>query len=386
MYGNSIARPHTRLQNHFFALLSQKSSHQPNGGPDHYQGSIIQQQQHHNAYVVGGNNAITDLGRLSRPTQSSNQFSCIYQSSDEDDDNDDHDNDNDLNDNFVVDGYDDEAGDTISPVGLTDTTSSPSSLHQGNGSRMDTLRLLVRVSASQSDLYARSARLLADDGLWMDGAVALEAAVGCLRTALNLCDTEISKYLHQQQQIEMDQQVGANTAAHYTTNSSSSHSYNPSSMTLRYKQLQEDADIVHVSTQCVIREKDKYVRLAQRQVERLQRILEPQWETRDVAKARIGEDKWKNNPSPKHDYARLRVKHEAELKQLQQALEHLETTTGDTAALEESINQLRDKLRSGGGGRGSGGGRSQQHQQSKRRTRGQYQRRRKVVPDREPPT
>jgi hypothetical protein len=70
--------------------------------------------------------------------------------------------------------------------------------------------------------------------------------------------------------------------------------------------------------------------------------LQPQWESRDQVKQRIGSDKWNNNPTPKNDHAALRKEKEAQLRDVQEALKFLESI--DTGHVETASKLLKDKL------------------------------------------
>jgi hypothetical protein len=51
--------------------------------------------------------------------------------------------------------------------------------------------------------------------------------------------------------------------------------------------------------------------------------LQPQWQSRDEAKARMG-DRWNRNPNPKNDFSRRRIENEIELKDLTAAIDCME--------------------------------------------------------------
>jgi hypothetical protein len=109
----------------------------------------------------------------------------------------------------------------------------------------------------------------------------------------------------------------------------------------RKNQLQQDADIVHVSTQNVIQEHKRYLQTANRHAERLRRLLLPMYESREEVKKRMG-DRWTDNPNPSNKFARERQKNEAELEVLEEALEQL--TKGDTRFLSEATELIKYRL------------------------------------------
>jgi hypothetical protein len=212
------------------------------------------------------------------------------------------------------DDEEDEAGDEV----LLEPTS------QG----MTLLRLLIRIRTTISDLSAFRSKAMADAREWTDACVALVNAIAKSRDALFLADSQISRYLQREEE-----------------------GFGSSSQQPR-RALEQDADIVHVSIQSVVRVKDRYQELARRQMSRLERILLPQWESRDEVKSRIGHERWTNNPSPKGDYAVLREESEEELRQLQKAMESLEEA--DVDALEDMALAMKSRLKEGTGRRHNG--------------------------------
>lgn len=223
--------------------------------------------------------------------QSNNRFASIAMSDDEEEEENNNEDEED-NEQVQVQGMD-EAGDT--PI-----------LHQVPG--MALLRLVIRIHTSTSDLWAFKGNAMAAAHDWMPGATALQCAIQAIHKALELADAQISKYYHQQQQ----QQPGG-------LRNKAQEEVDPVQRQ-RQRELQADADIVHVAVQALVRARDKYIQAAERQVQRLEKILQPQWQSRDQAKERLGAERWNNNPNPKLNHARLRQESEAELRQVQDAL------------------------------------------------------------------
>ncbi len=96
-----------------------------------------------------------------------------------------------------------------------------------------------------------------------------------------------------------------------------------------------------MAIQSVVRAKDRYQKRARHQIRKLERILQPQWDSRDEVKNRMGHERWNNNPNPKCDYAALRDVSERELRGLQKALE-------------KSALSMKSRLRDGVGHRYNG--------------------------------
>ena len=212
------------------------------------------------------------------------------------------------------DDEEDEAGDEV--------------LLEPTGQGMTLLRLLIRIRTTISDLWSSRSKALADARKWTDACIALINAIAKSRDAMFLADSQISRYFQCEQE------------------GLGSSSQQPR------RALEQDADIVHVAIQSVVRVKDRYQELAQRQMKRLERILLPQYESRDEVKSRIGHERWTNNPSPKRDYAVLREESEEELRQLQNAMESLEEA--DVDALEKMALAMKSRLKEGTGHRHNG--------------------------------
>ncbi|KAL3926054.1 MAG: hypothetical protein SGARI_005733, partial [Bacillariaceae sp.] len=213
-----------------------------------------------------------------------------------------------------------EAGDV-----LVSNTLSPSAM-PFVPTELDTLRLLIRLFTSQADLYSRKARLLAMSRQWMTGANALQSAILALQQAMGLADTEISKYLMQEV---------ADSGFFFTSISIETDS------SRRKHQLEQDAEIVHVSAHSLTEDRNQYLRLAEKQLNRLKKILEPTWKSRQIAKEHMGET-WYKNPNGKHHYAKSTAKYEKELKMLEETIDLL--STEEAEILSVTAKHLKEKL------------------------------------------
>jgi hypothetical protein len=111
-----------------------------------------------------------------------------------------------------------------------------------------------------------------------------------------------------------------------------------------YRDLVEDSSIVSVSLGHLVGERDRFLRLVQREAARLLGRLQPQWEARDEIRNRIGMERWRNNPRPKRDYALIREQDEEALKQIQQAEAVLQGL--DTNALQSTSDEIKHRLES----------------------------------------
>jgi hypothetical protein len=220
---------------------------------------------------------------------------------------------------------DDEAGDfpTWSPDAVPEALSSgsPQNDDSSSSSILNMRRLLIRILTTQSDLYAYLARDCRRNSNWSTGADHCLAAVQRIHQAIMLADSEISRLWNNQE------------------NTSTEADSTPAVV---LEGLVEDADTCQVAVQHLTQEKDRFQQAAERQATYLTKKLEPQWATRDEVKTRMGDDKWRNNPRPKHDYAAQRRALEQELRDIQPALEKLGAL--DTGALVQSAQALQQRL------------------------------------------
>lgn len=174
---------------------------------------------------------------------------------------------------------------------------------------MSTLRLFIRIRITISDLWAHLSKFQADARDWSEACKSLVNAITKSRDAMYLADSEISRYF----QFE---NVGYSSGIQQLQDA-----------------LEEDAEVVHVAVQSIVRVKDRYTFLAKRQMNKLEGILRPQWESRDQVKSRIGGDRWTSNSNPKNNYAAIRKENEQELLQLQKAMHSLEAAHVDELAI-----------------------------------------------------
>ena len=203
-------------------------------------------------------------------------------------------------------------------------------------------------------MYSKKARILATQSPWLPGAGALQSSIVALARGLELADAEVSKTLAVGTADDYHPSVVEVAAAAAAAASSSSlsssfftavSSQDNKANNDRRVQLEQDADIVHVSTQYLVQEKDKYLKTAIRQVAKLARILEEMYRKREEAKKKVGVQQWTNNKSSKGLFAKKREQHERELRSLEEALQQLEGTNEDASTLVEEAGRLREKLR-----------------------------------------
>ncbi len=219
----------------------------------------------------------------------------------------------------------------------------PSNQHRS----MDTMRLLIRLYASQSDLHAKKARLLAVQRRWLLGASSLQLSFIALAKGLELADKAISAVVAA---VDTGDVTGWTD---YASNDAQMHGGVPSTIAVdtradhRRAQLEKDAEITSVSSNYLAIEKDRYIRLAHAKVEKLKMILDSTWKSRDAAKKRIGVGKWKSNKqhNSKSYFTQTREQHEEELQSLEEALCHLQDTVMATSSLMDEASKLRETLK-----------------------------------------
>ena len=198
--------------------------------------------------------------------------------------------------------------------------------HQINSSgfpsrtRISVQRLLTRIFTSKSEVFAmkamHTAKNLKD---WTLAAAAYETAIHNIHQALDVTDTAISRWWGRWE-------TGVHTMNQHQQES-----------------LVEDASIVVVALESLIDRRDMLLSMSKREESKLLRKLQPQWESRDEVKQRMGTDRWKNNPSAKHDYSNMRTDLEAELKDLQKAILSLEEL--DPRETLEKASDLQEQMR-----------------------------------------
>jgi hypothetical protein len=223
------------------------------------------------------------------------------------------------------DDEDDEAGDlpTWNPEAVPDAvesslspTTTTTTANIASIVVLNMRRLLIRILTTQSDLYAYLARDCRHSRNWSTGADHCLAAVQRIHQAVLLADSEISRLWNQDMQAD-------------------THN-------IHTEGLVKDADTCQVAVQHLTQEKDRFQQAAEKQAASLTNKLEPQWAGRDEVKSKMGDDKWRNNPRPKNDYAATRRALEQELRDLQPALEKLGAL--DTGALAQSAMDLQQRL------------------------------------------
>lgn len=198
-------------------------------------------------------------------------------------------------------------------------------------------RVMIRVVTSMSEVYAHKASACRQERppKWKLGADTYGQSLFKIHQALQLADSEISRLMDQQQQ---QQQQGDGVTDDDC-----------------FDALVQDADIVEVAIQYLTQERDRYRQAAVSQEKYLLERLNPQWQARDQARTRMGDDKWVQNPAPKNDYWHRRRQDEYQLRDVQAALAQLNEvdTTVAQATSEQIKNRLKQQQRQRGRGSAS---------------------------------
>jgi hypothetical protein len=188
-------------------------------------------------------------------------------------------------------------------------------------------RLLIRLWTSQAEVMAMCAASCLSTHQWKQGAEWYTQALERIAQAQEQADYEVARWWFQQEEEEEE---------------SALRDLQPASRESLLQLLLEDADIVQVALNYFSQERLKFHRATQRHEAHLQQRLQPQWESRDFAKFRMGEYKWKHNPAPKNDYQRLRLDDERQLRVVQDALKEL--VKSDPSQIMQQVYELREQM------------------------------------------
>jgi hypothetical protein len=184
-----------------------------------------------------------------------------------------------------------------------------------------------------SEVYAHKASACRQERppTWKLGADTYGQSLFKIHEALQLADSEISRLInHQQQQQQSIDHNGDDWM---------------------FQDLVQDADIVEVAIQYLTQERDRYRQECLQQEQYLLKRLHPQWQSRDQARARMG-DRWVQNPAPKNDYWHRRRQDEYQLRDIQEALAQLNQVDTDLAQANSQKLKKRLKQSRQGGGNG----------------------------------
>jgi len=186
-----------------------------------------------------------------------------------------------------------------------------------NNNDMVVRRVWMRLLSHQSDLLACLSGLYRKQRQWWPAAEAMARADHTIQPALVQADAYLAQW--------WDEETAA--AGDHVA------------VTLK-QQLQEDVASIVVAVQHVSQQADRFFKEAGAQQRRLQRKLQPQWESRDAIKARMG-DQWYHNPHPNQSFAKQRERDEAELREIERALDHV---MSGTAALQDRTDRIQSRL------------------------------------------
>lgn len=153
------------------------------------------------------------------------------------------------------------------------------------------------------------------ESLWAEGAKSFADSFRLLNVALSMSDAMYAS-------ITARQEIGDMELAHVV------------------ERVRNKCHGISIAATHSHEQKEHFLHVALRRREKLQHNLEPQWQDRDLAKAKMGEEAWTNNPRPKKNYAMLRAKDEQELKALETAMEALQAMDYETVR-EQADQRMR---------------------------------------------
>jgi hypothetical protein len=168
--------------------------------------------------------------------------------------------------------------------------------HAGiNGSRWSAEDIYIQIITTLGEMLGKLALQLAKYHKWAESADRFTQSASLLTLALQYADM---MYARIAAQAELDdRQLDAIT-----------------------ERVRRNAAAVGIAAAHGVEKRDQFERMAESRKRNLENQLTPQWQDRDSAKARMGEDAWTHNPQPKGDFARRRAAAEKELRELEAAM------------------------------------------------------------------
>mmetsp|Transcript_5802 Transcript_5802/g.16281 ORF Transcript_5802/g.16281 Transcript_5802/m.16281 type:complete len:502 (-) Transcript_5802:89-1594(-) len=186
-------------------------------------------------------------------------------------------------------------------------------------------RLLIRILTAQSDvltvqvLRCSVPRTRRNPGEWLRGAQLYELALDHIHEALTLADQAYAQFFlegEEKEETNIDDEAGDSFPQQQQQQAMEQEQ--------QLTAYQQDAQIVSVAIQSLTEGRDGLLTKARQHAGKLRRRLEPQWDSRDEVRDKMGVDRWNNNPRPKMDYAKLRAQDERALRQVDKAIAQLE--------------------------------------------------------------
>jgi hypothetical protein len=164
-----------------------------------------------------------------------------------------------------------------------------------NGSRWSAEDIYIQIITTLGEMLGKLALHLARDHKWAESADRFTQSARLLTLALQYADM---MYARVAAQADLDDhQLDAIT-----------------------ERVRRNAEAVGIAAAHGVEKRDQFERMAESRKRNLENQLTPQWQDRDSAKARMGEDAWTHNPQPKGDFARRRAAAEKELRELEAAM------------------------------------------------------------------
>jgi hypothetical protein len=167
--------------------------------------------------------------------------------------------------------------------------------------------IYVEVITALGELQSLVAESQGRERQWSQGATTFQESCSWLFRGMSLSDAMLALLLQHEELLEM---------------------------TNGREELANMSNGISIAAESGIHQRDTFLHKAQRRLHVLDQLLAPQLADRDAVRATMGDDAWTNNPRPKNDYANRRVHAEAEVRELQHAIDAL------AAGEYEAIKQL----------------------------------------------
>jgi hypothetical protein len=184
------------------------------------------------------------------------------------------------------------------------------------GSHYSAEDIYIQVVTTLGEMMCKLAEQLAKDHNWVESADRFTQCVRLLTLALEYAD---NMYARIADQADLDDRQLDAIAG----------------------RVRRNAEAVGLAAGRGTEMRDHFERLAQSRKQKLMNVLTPQWQDRDSAKAKMGEDAWTHNPQPKGDFARRRAAAEKELRELEAAMTSVHEV--DFSAVRTRAEALRNR-------------------------------------------
>eukprot|EP00588_Corethron_pennatum_P003841 CAMPEP_0194286694 /NCGR_PEP_ID=MMETSP0169-20130528/33066_1 /TAXON_ID=218684 /ORGANISM="Corethron pennatum, Strain L29A3" /LENGTH=348 /DNA_ID=CAMNT_0039033197 /DNA_START=126 /DNA_END=1169 /DNA_ORIENTATION=+ len=172
--------------------------------------------------------------------------------------------------------------------------------------------LAIELQVYEGEYYVREAELLAKSGIWRACAVTAEAGKGKINAALVRIDAWYAVCLYagldrprdDAKDENEDEVIYEDGGEDENEGLSDDDAIDSSGHDLG--QIQVLSKCAHMSSNHANNFLQTILHACERRRAALMAKLVPQWQSRDEVKERMGEQRWKENPNPKHTFAEMR--------------------------------------------------------------------------------